>query len=156
MFELSDLTDRRESSRPYAVVCWVLAAVFAARVLGQALQSILPQPFLPPAASFQGSELPYPALLASQLIILWLMLRATIRLHHGVLAPSHRAGLLFAGFGGVYMAVALGRIFVGLAVLAAPAWFSAWIPAAFHVVLAAFVLTLAAYHIVQGNSGRAS
>jgi hypothetical protein len=41
------------------------------------------------------------------------------------------------------MAGALGRIGIGLAVPAAPDWFRTWIPAAFHVVLAAFVLALA-------------
>jgi len=42
--------------------------------------------------------------------------------------------------------VSVGRIVVGLSVPAAPAWFSTWIPAVFHVVLAAYVLTLAHYH----------
>jgi hypothetical protein len=150
------LAYRSEASRPYAVICGGLAGAFAARVLGQAMQSILPQPFLPPAASFHGSALPYPVLLASQLVILWLMVAATHRLHHGFVEPTRRAGLLLASFGGAYMAVAGVRILIGLAVAAAPAWFSAWIPAAFHVVLAAFVLTLAAYHLVQGNGTRTS
>lgn len=142
----------RETSRPYAVVCWVLAAAFAARVIGQALQRTLPQPFLPPADSFQGSALPYGLLLAIQLFILALMLRYAIRLHHGVLRPDRRAGVALASFGGLYMAAALGRIGVGLAVPAAHAWFSAWIPAAFHVVLAAFVVTTAALHLLQSRA----
>ena len=41
------------------------------------------------------------------------------------------------------MAGSLLRIAVGIAVPAAPAWFSTWIPALFHLVLAGYVLTLA-------------
>jgi hypothetical protein len=55
--------------------------------------------------------------------------------------------------GGIYMAVAVIRIVIGLGFSGAPSWFTAWIPAIFHVVLAAFVLTLAAYHFrVAGHN----
>lgn len=142
----------RERSRPFAIACWLLTAAFAARVIGQALQTALPQPFLPSAERFQGSALPYAVLLASQLAILWFMLRYTLRLHHGALVAARRAGVLLAALGGAYLAVAVGRIAVGLALPSAPAWFSAWIPATFHVVLATYVLTLAAYHLSQGRT----
>jgi hypothetical protein len=146
----------RETSRPYAIVCWVLAAAFAARVVGQALQRTLPQPFLPPAESFQGSALPYGLLLGAQLFILALMLRTTLRLHHGALIAGRRTGLVLAAFGGVYMVVALGRLGIGLALPDAHAWFRAWIPAVLHVVLAGFVLTSAAFHVVESRKGSLS
>jgi hypothetical protein len=41
------------------------------------------------------------------------------------------------------MAGSLLRIAIGLAWPAAPHWFTAWIPAFFHLVLAAFVIILA-------------
>ena len=55
-------------------------------------------------------------------------------------------GRILAWIGGIYMAGSLARLAVGLAVTDAPPWFTAWISAVFHVVLAGFVLTLAAYH----------
>jgi hypothetical protein len=144
----------RESSRPYAVVCWLLSALFAARVLGQALQQMLPQPFLPPAAMFQGSSLPYGLLLSAQLAILYLMLRATIRLHHGATVPNQRHGIALCAFGAIYMIGAVGRIAIGVALPQAPDWFRAWIPATFHLALAAFLLTLAAFHLLRGSAMR--
>ena len=45
------------------------------------------------------------------------------------------------------MAFSIARIVIGLAVPAAPDWFRTWIPAIFHIALAAFVLTLALYHL---------
>lgn len=54
---------------------------------------------------------------------------------------------MLAWIGGVYMLGSLLRIVVGLVLPTAPAWFSTWIPALFHVVLAGFMLTLSYYHL---------
>lgn len=54
-----------------------------------------------------------------------------------------KGGRVLLWIGGLYMAGSLLRIAVGLVVPGAPAWFSTWIPALFHVVLAGYVLTLA-------------
>lgn len=137
-----------ESTHPrcYSALLWLLTGLFAMRVAGQAIQRWLPQPFLPSFHAFQGSSLPYWGLLSAQLLILGVMMRIAWRIQAGRLAPSRRAGTVLSWIGGVYMAGALGRIVVGLVVPGAPAWFSTWIPAVFHVVLAGFVLTLALYH----------
>jgi len=74
-------------------------------------------------------------LLASQVLILGAMIFCNLR------RPKGSPVLLWIG--GIYMAGSLLRIAVGLAVPGAPAWFSTWIPALFHVVLAGYVLTLA-------------
>lgn len=132
--------------RHYSTLLWLLTGLFAMRVAGQAIQRWLPQPFLPSFHAFQGSSLPYWGLLSAQLLILGAMMRTAWRIQMSKLAPSRRAGTVLSWIGGVYMAGSLGRIVVGLAVPGAPAWFSTWIPAMFHVVLAGFVLTLALYH----------
>jgi hypothetical protein len=131
----------------YAATGWLLSALFAARVLGQALQRWLPQPFLPPAEAFQGSALPYGVLLSAQLAILTAMLYLSFRMQTGALLPSRRLGVGLAWVGTVYMAFSVGRIAVGLAVPKADAWFRTWIPALFHLVLAGFVLTVSLYHL---------
>jgi hypothetical protein len=120
--------------------------LFAVRVLGQALQRWMPQPFLPPFQAFQGSQLPYSTLLSAQVVILAAMLRIAWRAQRRTLVPSRVAGTRLAWAGGIYMAASLCRIAIGLTVTGAPAWFSTWIPAAFHVVLAGFVVTLAVHH----------
>jgi len=130
----------------YAASLWLLTSLFAMRVLGQALQRWAPQPFLPPFDAFQGSNLPYWLLLSVQLVILVVMIVVARRVQTGSLAPSARAGTVLALVGWIYMTLSVGRIAVGLSAPAAPAWFSTWIPAVFHVVLSAYVLTLAHYH----------
>lgn len=126
---------------------WTLTVLFAARVAGQAVQGWIPLSFLPPFDAFQGSNLPYWLLLLAQLAILAVMACVSWRVHRGRLAPSRRWGLALAWAGALYMAVALGRISVGLLLPEAPAWFRTWIPAFFHVVLAGFVLAVCVYHL---------
>lgn len=129
-------------NRLYATLLWTLTILFAVRVLGQAVQRWVPQPFLPPFHAFQGSGLPYWLLLSAQVVILAVMVRCSGRVQAGVLPPGRRTITLLAWLGWIYMAASLGRIAVGLAVPDAPAWFSTWIPALFHIVLAGFVLCL--------------
>jgi Enolase C-terminal domain-like len=144
------------STRAYAAACWALSALFAVRVLGQAIQRWMPQPFLPPAEAFQGSNLPYWLLLSFQLLILVVMVRVAGRIRTARLAPGRRAGRWLAWAGAVYLAFALGRIAIGLAVPDAHEWFKAWIPAFFHLVLAGFVLTVSRYHLSStANAGMA-
>jgi hypothetical protein len=123
-----------------------LTALFALRVAGQAVQLWIPQPYLPAFDEFQGSNLGYPTLLTAQLLILVLMLGACLRVGFGLSVPNAGLGRGLAWLGGLYMAGSVARIVVGLALPAAPAWFWAWIPGFFHLVLAGFVLTLAHYH----------
>jgi drug/metabolite transporter superfamily protein YnfA len=128
-------------------VLWLLTSLFTVRVLGQAVQHWAPRSFLPPFSQFQGSSLPYGLLLSVQLVILALMGFVSWRVQTGTFVPSLRAGTVLAWLGGIYMAGSLTRIAVGLAVPAAPDWFRTWIPAIFHIVLAGFVLTLAAHRL---------
>lgn len=130
-----------------AFLLWLCTLLFAARVAGQALQSVLPQPWLPPFEAFQGSNLPYWALFPAQLVILGVMVRASIGVGSGKLCANPRLGKALAWAGGVYLAGSLLRIGVGLTFSGAPDWFRAWIPASFHVVLASFVLVLSAWHL---------
>jgi hypothetical protein len=121
----------------------VLSFLFALRVAGQAVQRWAPQPYLPRFDDFQGSSLPYWALLSAQLVILAVMARFAWRVQRGAFRPGRRATVLLAWAGRIYMAASLIRIAVGLSISSAPAWFSTWIPAVFHVVLAGYVLALA-------------
>jgi hypothetical protein len=150
---LEQPSDNRYGSpiRLYAGLLWLLSFLFTLRVLGQALQRWLPQPFLPPFNAFQGSGLPYWLLLSAQLGILAVMVHVSLGVQAGTLTSSRRTGNALAWFGQIYMAGSLLRIAIGLALPAAPAWFSTWIPAFFHVVLAGFVLTLSSYFRYQAR-----
>ncbi|MGZ5145869.1 MAG: hypothetical protein ACXWCP_20190 [Burkholderiales bacterium] len=136
-------------NRFYALILASLCVLFVLRVAGQAVQRWAPLSFLPPFEAFQGSHLPYWMLLSIQLVLLILMLGVTSRVNGGALQKSARAGQLLRWIGSLYMAGSVGRIAVGLFIDQAPAWFTAWIPGFFHLVLAGFVLTLSAYHTTE-------
>ena len=123
-----------------------LTALFALRVAAQAIQLWAPVSFLPPFDAFQGSDLPYAVLLSSQLAILDVMIGVTSRVRWGALRRSARAARVLAALGAVYLAGSVARLVIGVTVPDAGQWMSASLPAFFHVVLAAFVLGLAAYH----------
>ena len=124
-----------------------LTVLFALRVAGQAIQRWMPQAFLPSVDAFQGSNLPYSTLLSIQLLFLGLLVRTSWRVWSGRSLPLPRLGRWLAWFGAVYLAGSISRFAVGLMVPDAPSWFSAWIPAFFHLVLASWVLVLAAHHL---------
>jgi hypothetical protein len=126
-------------------VLYSLTFLFLIRVVGQAIQRWSPRTSLPAFNDFQGSGLPYAALLAAQLVILALMIWAAYRVGAGTLNLSRRESAVLTGFAGLYMAGSVLRIGIGLAVPNAPQWFKAWIPATFHLILAGFVITLALY-----------
>ena len=133
-------------NRFFSRILATFAGLFALRILAQALQRWAPVPFLPPFEAFQGSNMPYALLLSIQLAILAMMVGITSRVHWGALRKNARSGRVLVWLGGLYLVGSLARLGVGLAMPEAGAWMRASIPAFFHVVLAAFVLTLAAYH----------
>ncbi len=129
----------------FAALLWALTCLFVFRVACQAVQHWLPQPWLPGFNEFQGSNLPYPVLLGVQMLIIFLMLRFSLAVQRRTFLPSVQTAKLLMWCGGIYMLGSLLRIGVGLTMPGAPPWFSTWIPAVFHLVLAAYVLTLALY-----------
>ena len=56
--------------RTYAVILGILAFAFFLRVLGQVLVAFFGADFLPPMDEWQSGLIPYPWLLASQILIL--------------------------------------------------------------------------------------
>ena len=133
-------------TRTGATLLWTLSFLFALRVLAQALQRWLPQSFLPSFGRFQGSNLPYPVLLSAQILILAAMLRCSWKAPRRALTAGRRLNKTLFCCGAIYMSGSVARIAIGLTISIAPPWFSAWISAVFHLVLAGFVLTLAWTH----------
>lgn len=131
----------------HPVFLYFLTTLFALRVAGQAIQHWEPLAFLPDFARFQGSNLPYGVLLASQLLILLAMLWTAQRVGRGRMQAQAGVGRVLLWLGGFYLAGSVLRIVLGVTMSDAPDWFTHWIPAIFHLVLAGFVLTMAAFHL---------
>ena len=127
-------------TRLRAAVLWILLALFALRVLGQLLVVAGIAPFLPPIDDWQSGLLPYPLLLASQILILGLLATVCaqfssgrgyfVRYHSRLATPLWFAGWIYAG--GMVVRYALLR--------------RDSIPVVFHIVLATFLLVVAHHH----------
>lgn len=114
--------------KPYAIACWALCACVAGLLAGELGDS--------PAGLLVVGV--HAAVLAAMGAVAW-------RLQDGSLDPDPRRGAALGWLGGAYMALALGRIMIGLAIAGAAPWFRAWMPAFFHVALAGYVLTVSVY-----------
>jgi sterol desaturase/sphingolipid hydroxylase (fatty acid hydroxylase superfamily) len=114
--------------------------------VGQLVQHISPVAFLPPFEAWQGSGMPYSALLTMQLVIVAAASFIITRLAHGRITPNPRTAAWLYWLGIPYFIAMLVRLLLGLGPLHEAAWFAASIPAFFHIVLASMVLTLAHYH----------
>ena len=112
-----------ESSRPRArhgPWLWLLLAAFLLRVAAQPLALLAGWPWLPPFEAWQSGALPYPVLLASQV----------------VLAAA-----------GLYAAVMVPRLVLGLTVYRGHWWLDAPLPTVFHLVLMTFLAVYGHYHL---------
>lgn len=127
-----------------ASALWILLALFALRVLGQLLVAAGLAPFLPPMDDWQSGLLPYPLLLASQMLLLGVLATVCIQFSRGqgyvvdrrrwLATPLWIIGWIYAG--GMLVRYALLRRDL--------------IPVSFHVVLASFLLVVANHHRRQG------
>ncbi|HEX2828495.1 MAG TPA: hypothetical protein VHP37_19225 [Burkholderiales bacterium] len=142
--------------RRYAAALGVLTALFGLRVAGQALQRFVPVEALPSYEAFHSPALPYSLLLAVQLFLFALMCSITYDVALCNRRRNPQAARLLGWIGALYMIGSLARIAAGLALDHPAEWFTSWIPAIFHLVLAAFVLTLAAYHATVWRGAQAA
>ncbi len=136
-------------NKSYLICLGTLTLLFAFRVIAQFIQKYFPTNHLPPLEAWQGSGLPYPWLLFSQVILLavatWqILLVATDRI-----VPSKKVGNVLRVFGLAYFGSMLFRLIAGLTFATHIHWFAAKIPSFFHLVLASFILVLAHYHRVK-------
>lgn len=117
-----------------------LSLVFLVRVAGQAVQRWFPLEILPPFDAWQGSAMPYPALLACQIVILALLGAAICSIVHRARALGTTASqwVIFIGCG--YFALMLVRLVLGLTLLGDSGWFTAWTSTLLHLDLALVVV----------------
>ena len=125
---------------PVSAVLWILLVLFALRVSGQLLVFAGLAPFLPPMDEWQSGLLPYAALLASQILILAVLVTVCVQFTRGsgyFVRPHKWLATPLWIVGWVY---AMGMV-VRYALLRRDA-----IPVVFHIVLASFLLVVADHH----------
>lgn len=86
--------------KSYALALCTLSFLFLSRIIGQLIQYFYPVAWLPALESWQGSALPYGFLLASQLIILAVMIRVTFQHASGCARRNPNKGEMADDFWG--------------------------------------------------------
>ena len=139
-------------ARVYRNWLLVLLGLFAFRVVAQFVQTASPTSLLPPFDAWQSGALPYPLLVLFQMTILALLGRIVWKLHRNTVQLSPKAGLAYLILGGVYFFVMIFRLVAGFSFAADHPWLGVHLPAVFHLVLAASLLTIGFFHCQ--NAGR--
>lgn len=142
----------KDHKRRPVLLLWVLLFLFILRVLGQVLVAIGWGWFLPPMRHWYSGLLPYRYLLPVQIIIIILYGKICLSFTRGkglLVAPERRLGRVLLAFGTVYFAGMLIRYALTMFLYPERRWTGGSIPIFFHLVLAAFILSLGRYHYVN-------
>lgn len=134
----------------YAKWLWLCAGLFAFRVMAQVISLVFPTALLPAFESWHGGVLPYPALLTIQLLILFWLIRTAIQFSLNSQTPRRRIGLAVIIFASLYFIAMFLRLALGLTILSDNRWFSSYLPAFFHLVLASYLLLYGHFHYRHG------
>lgn len=125
---------------------WVCLGLFVFRVAAQFVQWVAPPDWVPEFSRWQGSSLPYPLMLATQLILIIGMAAVAWRVATRRACPNQRLGAMLTVIGVLYFAAMVLRLLLRATVLADHAWFATVLPALFHEVLATFIVVWGVYH----------
>ena len=138
-----------------ALLLWFLSALFLLRVLGQVLVEFWQVRFLPPSEEWFSGLLPYPQLLASQVVILLLMAKINWDFSQQAgwtYRTRRRLGFWLLVGGTVYLAVMIIRYAARMTLYPPERWTGGSIPIFFHWILAGYLLVLGIHHWRNGAS----
>ena len=120
----------------------LLTALFFLRVLGQALVVFLSIDWLPANDHWASGLIPYPVLLAIQLVMLPVMIKISLDIWHGhgfFAAARPAVGHFLIDFSAIYIGAMSLRYILTMIYRPEMRWFGGAIPISFHFVLAAFL-----------------
>ena len=143
---MADSASGPRACHSYGWLLLGLLLLFLCRVVAQLVQSVSPVAVLPSFETWQSGALPYPLLVAFQVLILMACARVVRNVLSGTVVPSAKKARWFLALGWVYF-IAMGiRLVVGLTIASEHFWFGATLPTLFHLVLACFLLVLGFFH----------
>ena len=121
----------------------LLTFLFLLRVAGQALVEIIPVDWLPGSEAWASGLLPYPALLAAQIVMLMVLAKIVkdVNRESGLFAERWRWSGFLIGVSKIYAAGMALRYVLTMIFFPDMRWFGGVIPISFHFVLAAFLYT---------------
>jgi uncharacterized protein len=122
------------------------------RVVGQIVVVLRAPSWLPPMEQWQSGLLPYPMLLAAQIVVLTIMVEISVNViqGRGIFIDPRRPemGRAIVWFSYVYFAGMVVRYIIRMTRRPDQRWFGGTIPIIFHSFVAAFLFTYGQYHLV--------
>ncbi|MDH5736866.1 MAG: hypothetical protein OEZ23_01085 [Gammaproteobacteria bacterium] len=133
-------------SKKTAVTCLTLLLIlFSFRALAQWLQLEGDIEYLPAFEAWHSATIPYHWLLLSQILILAASTYVIFRIQTERYAFYTVRARWLLWIGSFYFVFMLARFLLSLTLLQTHPWFGATLPAAFHMVLAGFLIVLGFY-----------
>jgi hypothetical protein len=133
-----------------AVILWTLLLLFVLRVAGQLLVAAGWGGPLPPFERWSSGILPYPVLVAAQVLIIVVYAKVCLDFTRGrgfFVRPRRGLGRGLVIFAALYWAAMIGRYVVRMARMPDERWLGGTIPIFFHFVLATFILVVGLHHV---------
>jgi len=138
-----------ESPRRLAPFLWLLWFAFVLRVAAQMLVAFQHVSWLPPMEAWMSGLMPYPYLLPSQFVIIFVLAKVSLDFSRGRgwflhSRPRFARGALI--FGWIYFASMIVRYGVRMTMQPEERWFGGTIPIFFHFVLSTFIILFGLWH----------
>jgi hypothetical protein len=133
----------------YSPILWLLTLLLFGRVVGQLVVFFSAPKWLPPMGQWQSGLVPYPLLVAVQVIVLALMAWISRDFSRGAgfwIEPHPQLGLIVLWWSYAYFGAMVVRYVVRMARRPDQRWLGGTIPIIFHALVAAFQWIFAAYH----------
>lgn len=134
----------------YSFYLWLFTILLLMRVIGQIIVVLFAPRWLPPMEQWQSGLLPYPVLLAGQIVVLTLMFWICIDFARGTgffVRPQPAMGRPVVWFSYLYFGGMIVRYIIWMARRPDQRWFGGTIPIVFHCVVAAFLWTFGTFHV---------
>ena len=129
---------------------WLFTLLLLGRVLGQLVVATTAPRWLPPMEQWQSGLLPYPVLLASQAVVLTLMVWISLDFSRGAgfwVEPRPRLGLAALWWSYLYFTAMVVRYIIRMVRRPDQRWLGGTIPIIFHSIVAAFQWTFGTFHV---------
>jgi hypothetical protein len=133
----------------YGLILWILTVLLFGRVVGQLVVYFFKPRFLPPMEQWQSGLVWYPALVATQIVVLGLMVSIAADFTRGAgfwVEPHPRLGMVVLWWSYLYFGAMVVRYIVWMAKRPDQRWTGGTIPIVFHSVVALFQWVFGAFH----------
>ena len=127
----------------------LLLLLFCFRVVAQFVQLFAGLSFLPGFDAWHSASIPYPALLGSQLLIIFSSVFVISKIRSDSYRANSTRSKILLWLGWLYFIFMFIRFILSVTIMQSHVWFGTTLPAIFHMVLALFLVVVGSYEKEQ-------